>query len=124
MAGEKKMFGFEEVAKHNVSKDCWLVIAGKYLDVNRQLILAILNNQNNGKVEEVCTVSLIPDLIWNQAKLQQNLMYLAAMADSQPPQTASLSQSGPWYMPQQSAEMIVRNLPYDDVIIVFAAFAV
>jgi hypothetical protein len=28
----------------------------------------------------------------NQAKLQQNLMYLAAIADSQPPQTASLSQ--------------------------------
>ncbi|KAM0893715.1 hypothetical protein ACQ4PT_024933 [Festuca glaucescens] len=77
----------------------------QYLDENKQLILAILDNQNNGKVDECAR---------NQAKLQQNLMYLAAIADSQPPQTASLSQypsnlmmqSGPRYMPQQSAQMM------------------
>ncbi|KQK13366.1 GRF1-interacting factor 1 [Brachypodium distachyon] len=80
-------------------------IIQQYLDENKQLILAILDNQNNGKVEECAR---------NQAKLQQNLMYLAAIADSQPPQTASLSQypsnlmmqSGPRYMPQQSAQMM------------------
>uniref|UniRef100_A0ACD6A087 Uncharacterized protein n=1 Tax=Avena sativa TaxID=4498 RepID=A0ACD6A087_AVESA len=77
----------------------------QYLDENKQLILAILDNQNNGKVDECAR---------NQAKLQQNLMYLAAIADSQPPQTASLSQypsnlmmqSGPRYMPQQSGQMM------------------
>ncbi|XP_062212316.1 GRF-interacting factor 1-like [Phragmites australis] len=77
----------------------------QYLDENKQLILAILDNQNNGKVEE-CER--------NQAKLQHNLMYLAAIADSQPPQTAPLSQypsnmmmqPGARYMPPQSAQMM------------------
>uniref|UniRef100_A0A0E0GTF4 SS18 N-terminal domain-containing protein n=1 Tax=Oryza nivara TaxID=4536 RepID=A0A0E0GTF4_ORYNI len=77
----------------------------QYLDENKQLILAILDNQNNGKVEECAR---------NQAKLQHNLMYLAAIADSQPPQTAAMSQypsnlmmqSGARYMPQQSAQMM------------------
>ncbi|KAF8674293.1 hypothetical protein HU200_048116 [Digitaria exilis] len=77
----------------------------QYLDENKQLILAILDNQNSGKVEE-CER--------HQAKLQHNLMYLAAIADSQPPQTAPLSQypsnlmmqPGPRYMPPQSGQMM------------------
>ncbi|KAL3692220.1 hypothetical protein R1sor_005871 [Riccia sorocarpa] len=54
----------------------------KYLDENKQLILAILDNQNLGKLNECATY---------QAKLQQNLMYLAAIADAQPqgPQPSS-----------------------------------
>ncbi|CAI7841423.1 unnamed protein product, partial [Closterium sp. NIES-53] len=47
----------------------------KYLDENKQLILAILDNQNLGKLNECAQY---------QARLQQNLMYLAAIADAQP----------------------------------------
>eukprot|EP00250_Pteridium_aquilinum_P034671 c7910_g1_i1 orf=360-1085(-) len=46
----------------------------KYLDENKQLILAILDNQNLGKLNE-CAVF--------QQKLQSNLMFLAAVADAQ-----------------------------------------
>eukprot|EP00241_Pyramimonas_parkeae_P008676 CAMPEP_0114262106 /NCGR_PEP_ID=MMETSP0058-20121206/21574_1 /TAXON_ID=36894 /ORGANISM="Pyramimonas parkeae, CCMP726" /LENGTH=92 /DNA_ID=CAMNT_0001377847 /DNA_START=227 /DNA_END=505 /DNA_ORIENTATION=- len=48
----------------------------KYLDENQQLILAILENQNLGKFTECATY---------QSRLQQNLMYLAAIADAQRP---------------------------------------
>ncbi|KAG9445188.1 hypothetical protein H6P81_016528 [Aristolochia fimbriata] len=50
-------------------------IIQQYLDENKQLILTILENQNTGKLSECAQ---------NQARLQQNLMYLAAIADSQP----------------------------------------
>ncbi|CAA6662836.1 unnamed protein product [Spirodela intermedia] len=76
----------------------------QYLDENKQLILAILDNQNSGKLDE-CAV--------NQAKLQRNLMYLAAIADSQPqmPTIAqfppnTLMQPGSRYMQQQQAQQM------------------
>ncbi|KAA3462316.1 GRF1-interacting factor 3-like [Gossypium australe] len=46
-----------------------------YLDENKKLILAILDNQNLGKLAECAQY---------QAQLQKNLMYLAAIADAQP----------------------------------------
>jgi hypothetical protein len=55
----------------------------QYLDENKQLILAILDNQNLGKLNECATY---------QAKLQQNLMYLAAIADAQPQSVQNSSQ--------------------------------
>ncbi|EHA8587628.1 GRF-interacting factor 1 [Cocos nucifera] len=79
-------------------------IIQQYLDENKQLILAILDNQNSGKAGESAE---------NQAKLQRNLMYLAAIADSQPqvPTIAqfppnAVMQSGPWYMQHQQAQQM------------------
>ncbi|KAB2049609.1 hypothetical protein ERO13_A13G169000v2 [Gossypium hirsutum] len=47
----------------------------QYLDENKSLILKIVESQNSGKWSECAE---------NQARLQRNLMYLAAIADSQP----------------------------------------
>ncbi|CAK9187646.1 unnamed protein product, partial [Ilex paraguariensis] len=47
----------------------------RYLDENKSLILKIVESQNSGKLSECAE---------NQARLQRNLMYLAAIADSQP----------------------------------------
>ncbi|CAM6041489.1 unnamed protein product [Sphagnum compactum] len=63
----------------------------KYLDENKQLILAILDNQNLGKIHDCATY---------QAKLQQNLMYLAAIADAQQPQAGTTAAHNP---PPQAA---------------------
>ena len=58
----------------------------KYLDENQQLILAILENQNVGKLH---------DCAQYQARLQQNLMYLAAIADAQPSQGSAAAAAAP-----------------------------
>jgi len=80
----------------------------KYLDENKQLILAILDNQNLGKLNECATY---------QAKLQQNLMYLAAIADAQPQGGQSSQMQAPaptmqpaqQYMQQQQQQLNMLN---------------
>lgn len=80
----------------------------KYLDENKQLILAILDNQNLGKLNECATY---------QAKLQQNLMYLAAIADAQPQGGQSSQMQAPaptmqpsqQYMQQQQQQINMMN---------------
>lgn len=58
----------------------------QYLDENKSLILKIVESQNSGKLSECAE---------NQARLQRNLMYLAAIADSQPqPPTMQMAPSG------------------------------
>lgn len=58
----------------------------KLLDDNKKLIMAILEQQNLGKVTECAQY---------QAVLQKNLMYLAAIADAQPPAPTMPSQAMP-----------------------------
>ncbi|XP_059463155.1 GRF1-interacting factor 2-like [Corylus avellana] len=60
----------------------------KYLDENKELILAIMENQNQGKFAECAPY---------HAQLQQNLTYLAQIADAQPQAPTMPSQ-----MPSQS----------------------
>ncbi|KAL8519591.1 hypothetical protein ACS0TY_010507 [Phlomoides rotata] len=58
----------------------------QYLDENKNLIMAILECQKTGKVAECAQY---------QAILQKNLMYLAAIADAQPPPPDSSKPSQP-----------------------------
>lgn len=86
-------------------------IVQTYLDENKQLILAILDNQTLGKINESAIY---------KAKLQANLMYLAAVADSQPypspvhvqVQPTTVLQPGTQYMThsQVQQQMAQRSL--------------
>ncbi|XP_050225858.1 GRF1-interacting factor 1 [Mercurialis annua] len=77
----------------------------QYLDENKSLILKIVESQNSGKISECAE---------NQARLQRNLMYLAAIADSQPqPPTmhsqfssSGIMQPGAHYMQHQQAQQM------------------
>ncbi|KAM7269651.1 hypothetical protein ACFE04_025148 [Oxalis oulophora] len=64
----------------------------QYLDENKSLILKIVESQNTGKMT---------DCAENQARLQRNLMYLAAIADSQPQPPTMHSQYSSSGMVQQ-----------------------
>ncbi|KOM55658.1 hypothetical protein LR48_Vigan10g155000, partial [Vigna angularis] len=66
----------------------------QYLDENKSLILKIVESQNSGKLSECAE---------NQARLQRNLMYLAAIADSQPQPPTMPGQYPPGGMMQQGA---------------------
>ncbi|XP_076930214.1 uncharacterized protein LOC143594913 [Bidens hawaiensis] len=86
----------------------------QYLDENKSLILKIVESQNSGKMAECAE---------HQAKLQRNLMYLAAIADSQPQAPTLHSQyaqsgmmqqqqqpGGGHYMQQQAQQMSPQAL--------------
>jgi hypothetical protein len=77
----------------------------QYLDENKSLILKIVESQNSGKLSECAE---------NQARLQRNLMFLAAIADSQPQppsmhsqySTSGNMQSGSHYMQHNQAQQM------------------
>ncbi|XVF31056.1 hypothetical protein REPUB_Repub16aG0112500 [Reevesia pubescens] len=81
----------------------------QYLDENKSLILKIVESQNTGKLSECAE---------NQARLQRNLMYLAAIADSQPqPPTvhaqfpsSGIVQPGQYMQHQQAQQMSPQSL--------------
>ncbi|KAJ4726738.1 GRF1-interacting factor like [Melia azedarach] len=72
----------------------------KCLDENKQLIMAILENQNLGKSAE-CALY--------QTQLQQNLMYLARIADAQPQAPKMPSQMSPSPSPSPHSSMPREN---------------
>ncbi|XP_061340491.1 GRF1-interacting factor 1 [Gastrolobium bilobum] len=69
----------------------------QFLDENKSLILKIVESQNAGKMNECAE---------NQARLQRNLMYLAAIADSQPQPPTMPGQYPPGGMMQQGAHYL------------------
>ncbi|RWR86583.1 GRF1-interacting factor 1-like protein isoform X1 [Cinnamomum micranthum f. kanehirae] len=91
---------------NNITTD----IIQQYLDENKQLILHILDCQSSGKLGECAE---------NQARLQRNLMYLAAIADSQPqptpfhaqfPPSAAMQPGARYLQHQQAQSMTPQSL--------------
>ncbi|KAK7277808.1 hypothetical protein RJT34_22825 [Clitoria ternatea] len=82
----------------------------QYLDENKSLILKIVESQNSGKLSECAE---------NQSRLQRNLMYLAAIADSQPqpapmpgqyPSSGIMQQGAHYIQAQQAQQMTQQQL--------------
>ncbi|KAG9145350.1 hypothetical protein Leryth_008279 [Lithospermum erythrorhizon] len=77
-----------------------------FLDENKSLILKIVESQNSGRVNECAEY---------RGRLQQNLMYLAAIADSQPqPPTmhspfATVGMTSAHYMQPEQAQQLSQQ---------------
>ncbi|KAL4305742.1 uncharacterized protein [Arachis hypogaea] len=85
-------------------------VSALYLDENKSLILKIVESQSSGKLSECAE---------NQARLQRNLMYLAAIADSQPqpptmagqyPGSGMMQQGGHYVQAQQAAAAAAQQM--------------
>ncbi|WVZ19122.1 hypothetical protein V8G54_006444 [Vigna mungo] len=98
----------------------------KYLEENKELILAILEYQNLGKFAELAQATELQNFLDRcQAKLQHNLTYLAKLADagSQSPTPSQVSshatmQQGQGMRPLQVAVSqpqpdLSKNLPFE-----------
>ncbi|KAL4290466.1 hypothetical protein GQ457_14G019290 [Hibiscus cannabinus] len=93
----------------NVAYERYISASTQYLDEDNSLILKIVENQNSGKLSECAE---------NQARLQRNLVYLAAVLDSRPQPSTRNAQfqsngirqpRGGHYMQHQQAQQMMQQ---------------
>uniref|UniRef100_A0A7C8YMU9 Cytochrome b5 heme-binding domain-containing protein n=1 Tax=Opuntia streptacantha TaxID=393608 RepID=A0A7C8YMU9_OPUST len=127
MASDRRVHVFEEVAKHNSSKDCWLIISGKVYDVTPfmddhpggdEVLLSATGKDATNDFEDVGHS--------NSAREMMQKYYIGEIDESTvPKKRAYIPPQQPQYNPDKSQDFVIKILQFlVPLLILGLAFAV
>ncbi|CAL9053239.1 unnamed protein product [Musa banksii] len=124
---DSKVYRFDEVSKHNVAKDCWLIISGKVYDVTPfldehpggdEVLLAVTGKDATNDFEDIGHSNSARDMMAKYYIGQVDLSTVPTKGTYIPPQQAS-------YNPDKTSEFVIRILQFlVPIMILGLAFAV
>ncbi|XP_020093472.1 cytochrome b5 [Ananas comosus] len=127
MATDHKIYGFEEVAKHNATKDCWLIISGKVYDVTPfmdehpggdEVLLAATGKDATNDFEDVGHSNSAREMMAKYCIGEIDAATVPAKRAYIAPQQAS-------YNPDKSSDFLIKILQFlVPILILGLAFAV
>ncbi|XP_020586418.1 cytochrome b5-like [Phalaenopsis equestris] len=114
MAGDQKSFHFDEVSKHNATKDCWLIIHGKVYDVTSfmdehpggdEVLLAATGKDATNDFEDVGHSDIARDMI--------HKYYIGEIdASTVPAKRAYIQPQQAPYNPDKTSDFIIKILQF------------
>ncbi|XP_068649833.1 cytochrome b5 [Aristolochia californica] len=127
MAAEPKIYVFDEVAKHNLTKDCWLIISGKVYDLTSfmedhpggdEVLLAATGKDATTDFEDVGHSDTARDMMDKYYIGEIDTSTVPLKRNYIPPQTAS-------HVPSKPNEFLIKILQFlVPLMILGLAFAV
>ncbi|KAM0934631.1 putative cytochrome b5-like heme/steroid binding domain, cytochrome b5, heme-binding protein [Dioscorea sansibarensis] len=127
MASEKKIFHFDEVSKHNQTKDCWLIISGKVYDVTPfmddhpggdEVLLAATGKDASNDFEDVGHSDSAREMMHKYYIGEINAATVPKKRAYVPPQQAA-------YNPDKTSDFVIKILQFlVPIMILGLAFAV
>ncbi|KAG0472601.1 hypothetical protein HPP92_014024 [Vanilla planifolia] len=127
MAENNKVYHFEEVSKHNITKDCWLIINGKVYDVTPfmdehpggdEVLLAATGKDATNDFEDVGHSDSARDLMHKYLIGEINAATVPAKRSFVAPQQAP-------YNPDKTSDFVIKILQFlVPIMILGLAFAV
>ncbi|XP_008791612.1 cytochrome b5 [Phoenix dactylifera] len=127
MAAASKTYHFDEVAKHNVTKDCWVVISGKVFDVTPfmdehpggdEVLLAVTGKDATDDFEDVGHSTSAKEMMSKYCIGEIDSSSIPTKRMYVPPQQAS-------YNPDKTSEFVIKILQFlVPILILGLAFAV
>ncbi|KAL0904272.1 hypothetical protein M5K25_026358 [Dendrobium thyrsiflorum] len=127
MAEDQKSYHFDEVSKHNATKDCWLIIHGKVYDVTPfmdehpggdEVLLAATGKDATNDFEDVGHSDSARDMIHKYCIGEIDSSTVPAKRAYVPPQQAP-------YNPDKTSDFLIKILQFlVPILILGLAFAV